>query len=171
MLGSSLLVAAALAAAYVAWQPPSADLFAQTFRSDLFASHGFVIWDNSWYDGLYVPSYSLLFPPLGALLGPAVVGALAAVASAGLFALLARDRYGDRAWLGSTWFGFASASMLFSGRLTFALGIAVGLAALVAAQRRRLWLAGALAALTSFASPVAGLFVAIVGRALSVTGD
>ena len=46
--------------------PSSADLAAQTFRSDLFSSHGFLLWNDYWYGGHYLPGYSVLFPPLGA---------------------------------------------------------------------------------------------------------
>ena len=71
-----MLVAAILSIAYLLLEPSSADLAAQTFRSDLFASHGFLLWNNDWYGGHYLPGYSVLFPPLGAALGPRLVGAL-----------------------------------------------------------------------------------------------
>jgi hypothetical protein len=70
--------------------------------------------------------------------------------------------------VGALWFGVATAVNLFTGRITFALGIAVGLAALLALQRGRLRLAAVMAALTSLASPVAGLFVAIAGAAVAI---
>ena len=50
-----VLLAAALAGAYLVWEPPSADLAAQTFRADLFAAHGFLIWNNDCYAGHYLP--------------------------------------------------------------------------------------------------------------------
>src|SRR6266496_1446536 len=153
-----MLLAGLFAIAYLILRPSSADLAAQTFRSDLFVSHGFLLWNNYWYGGHYLPGYSILFPPLGAALGPRLVGALAAVTAAGLFSALARYRHGDRARLATVWFGAGTAAMLLSGRITFALGIAIGLGALLALQRRRPVLAAALALLTAFASPVAGLF-------------
>ena len=61
--------------------------------------------------------------------------------------------------------------MLFSGRLTFALGIAIGLGALLALQRRHLVLAAGLSALTVCGSPVAGLFLALAGVAVVLAGD
>ena len=121
--------------------------------------------------GHYLPGYSILFPPLGAALGPRLVGALAAVAAAGLFGALARYRHGDRARLATLWFGAGTAAMLFSGRITFALGIAIGLGALLALQRDRPLLAAALAVLTALASPVAGLFLALAGVAVTLAGD
>src|SRR4051812_46503046 len=140
-----MLPAAVLALAYLIARPPSADFAAQAFRSDLFAAHGFLIWNNDWYGGHYLPSYSVLFPPLAATLGPRLVGALSAVAAAAFFTALARRRYGARARLGALWFGAGTASLLLAGELTFALGVAVGLGALLALQRGRLPLAVALA--------------------------
>jgi hypothetical protein len=166
-----MLPAAVLALAYLITRPPSADLAAQVFRSDLFAAHGFLIWNNDWYGGHYLPGYSVLFPPLAAVLGPRLVGALSAVAAAAAFAALARRRYGDRARLGTLWFGAGTASLLLAGELTFALGVAIGLGALLALQRGRLPLAVALAVLTSCASPVAGLFTALAGGALLLAGN
>jgi hypothetical protein len=169
-LFSGVVAAATLAVVYLILEPSSVDLAAQTFRADLFDSDGFIIWNNYWYAGHYLLTYSVLFPPLGALLGPRLVGALAVVASAALFSLLAYRRYGDRAWLGVLWLGVATATMLMANRLTFALGTAIGLGALVAAQRGRTALATGLAALSGLGSPVAALFVAIAGAALAVTG-
>ena len=78
------------AIAYVVLEPPTTDMAAQTFRSGLFDAHGFLIWNNYWYGGHYLLSYSVLFPPLGATLGVAEAGAMAAVIAAVLFALLVR---------------------------------------------------------------------------------
>jgi hypothetical protein len=171
MILAPSLVAAALAAVYLVWEPPSADLAAQTFRTELFEEHGFLLWSNAWYAGHHVPGYSLLSPPLGAAIGVRLMGALAAVAASVLFALLARRRYGDQALLGSLWFGAGTATMLFTGRLTFALGVAIGLAALLALQRRRPLVAGSLAALSTFGSPVAGLFTGLAGVAVALAGE
>jgi hypothetical protein len=166
-----MLVAAVLAIAYLILEPASADHAAQTFRSDLFASHGFLLWNNDWYGGHYLPGYSVLFPPLGAALGPRLAGAVAAVVAAGLFGALARHAYGDRARLAILWFGAGIGATLFTGRLTFVVGTAIGLAALLALQRGRPALAGALAVLTVCGSPVAGLFLGLAGIAVMLAGD
>ena len=142
-------LAAVAARAYLVLAPPSADLAAQDYRADL----GLVLWDNGWYGGHHMPGYSVLFPPLAALLGPAVVGALSAVAAAWLFERLVRDTDGGARGLAVVRRG--DVSTLISGRLTFALGVAVGLAAVLAAARGRAGWACALAALASLASPVA----------------
>jgi hypothetical protein len=59
----------------------------------------------------------------------------------------------------------ATVTTLSTGRLTFALGLAVGLAAVLAAARGRAGWACLLAALASLASPVAGAFVALAAAA------
>jgi len=158
--GEPGLVAAALGVAYLIVKPDSADHAAQVFRSGLFADHGLVAWDNFWFGGHHLPGYGLLLPPLASLIGARVAGVLAAVAAALLFSAIAYDRFGDRARLGVIWFATATSISLFTGRLTFALGVAVALGAIFAAQRgRRLW-AIFFAALTPLASPVAALFLA-----------
>ena len=152
-------LAALLGAVYLLIAPPSADLAAQAYRSGL----GLVLWDGSWYGGHHMPGYSVLFPPLAALLGPRVVGVLSAVAAAWLFERLVKDYDGGR--VAALWFAVASISSLLTGRLTFALGVAVGLACVLAAARGRPRLACVLAAATSLASPVAGAFVALAAGA------
>ena len=164
-------LAAALAAAYLIWAPASQDLAGATFRADLFSAHGFLLWNDDWYSGHYLLSYSVLFPPVGALLGSRLVGAVAVVVAAPLFALLARRRFGAAALVPSLWFAAAAASWLLTGRMTFLLALPFGLAALLPTRGGGLALAGALAALSSLASPVAGLFVALAGIALALAGE
>ena len=157
--------AAAAAGLWLLFAPPTPDLAAQVYRAGLFEEHGFTLFNAYWYGGHHTPGYSLAFPPLAALLGPRVVGALAAIVSAYLFALLVKEHFGGRAWLGAVWFGLATATDLFIGRLTFGLGIALALAALLALQRGRPRLGLGLAAATTCASPVAGMFLAMAGLA------
>ena len=121
--------------------------------------------ERQWYGGHHTALYSLLFPPLAALLGPAVVGAMAAVASAALFEALAQRHFGRAARYGAALFGLGTGTLLFTGRMPFALGVAIGLGALLALQRSADGGRGGLAALCSLASPVAGLFVAIAAAA------
>jgi hypothetical protein len=158
------------AIAYMVVRPPSVDLAAQLFRSELFASHGFLAWNNYWYGGHYLLGYSLLFPPLGAAVGASVVGGLAALAATVFFGLLAHRHYRTGVQLAMLWFGAGTIAMVLSGRLTFALGVAIGMAALVALDRERPVLALPLAAATSFASPVAGFFLCLIAGALVLTG-
>jgi hypothetical protein len=96
------------------------------------------------------------------------VGAVASTATAGLFEPLAYGRYGRDGWLGALWFGLATGTDLFTGRLTFAFGMLPAVACALALQRRRPVLATALAVLTALASPVAALFAALAGAAYAI---
>ena len=166
-----MLPAVLLAAVYLIWAPPSADLAAQTFRTELFEAHGFQAFSTSWYGGIHLPGYSLLFPPLASVLGVRLVGALAAIAAAVLFARIVVPRYGERARLAVLLFGLGSATNLFTGRLTFALGVAIALGAVLALDRGRPAWAGALAVLSAAASPVAALFLGFAGGVLFLRGS
>jgi hypothetical protein len=169
-----VVVAMAFAAVYLIWEPRTVDLAAHTFRADLFAEEGFTIWNGQWYGGHHTPAYSIISPPIAWLLGPPLALAMAAVASAALFPPLARGAVGEvEARWGSLWFGVATATLLFTARLPFALGVALGLAALLALQRRRYGWAIVFAALCPLGSPVAGLFLAMAGVAfaLAANGD
>jgi hypothetical protein len=164
-----VLVSAVLAAVYLITGPRSPDLAAHVFRSDLFGREGFTIWNGQWYGGHHTPAYSVLSPPLGWLLGPQLMGAIAAVAATALFEPLLRGHFGDRASrFGALWFGVGSATLLFTNRLPFALGVAFGVAALLALQRRRRLLAPLLAVLCAISSPVAGLFLGMCGVAYAL---
>lgn len=155
------------------------DLSAQVARADFFAAHGPALVDLGWYGGVHPWGYSLVSPPLMALLGVRPTGALALLAAATAFAaLLVRTRV-PRPLLGGLVGVFTIAGNLVSGRVTYALGVAFGLAALLAltlpagpaGQSRwpRVVLAGLPALLASATSPVAGLFVGLAGVALLLT--
>ena len=162
-------VASLFAIVYVIISPPSLDLAAHLLRAKLFSAEGFGLWNNWWYAGHHVPGYSVLFPPVAALLTPQVAGGLAAVGTAALFEALARGHFGDDAWLGALWFGAATATNLFTGRLTFAFGLLPAHAgwrsrcSAIAPDWPR-----SLAVLTALASPVAALFSALVGAAYAI---
>jgi hypothetical protein len=158
--GEPGLVATALGVAYLIVQPDSADHAAQFFRSEFFADQGLSAWDNFWFGGHHLPGYGFLLPALSQLIGARLVGVLAAIAAALLFSAIAYDRFGDRARMGVIWFATATSISLFTGRLTFALGVAVALGAVRAAQCGHRLLAVFFAALTPLASPVAALFLA-----------
>ena len=157
---SPWVVAALGAAVYLLVAPPSADIAAQEYRAEL----GLTLWNNGWFAGHHTPGYSVLFPPLGGLLGVRLTGALAAVAAAALFAPLARAHWSAHPRAGvaaALWFAAGTTAVLLTGRITFLLGVAIGLGALLALQRDRRVVAVLLAAATTLASPVSGLFVAL----------
>ena len=161
-------VAAALSAIYLLWEPQTLDLSAQVFRADLWDAHGWVLYNDAWYGGHTIPGYSLLYPPLGAWLGPTALGVACAIVAAVTFAAIAFRAYGERAWLGALWFGLGSTVSLFGGRITFALGLSLGLLAVLALQRRRPALGAAAALAAALASPVAGLYAVIAAASVLI---
>jgi hypothetical protein len=163
-----LLVAGVLSALYVILSPPSLDLAAHLFRAQLFGRAPFGIWNNYWYDGHHIVGYSLLFPAVSWALTPQLAAALAATGTALLFEPLARRHFGANAWLGATVFAAAAAANLYTGRLPFAFGALPAMAATLALDRRASWTAGLLAIVTALCSPVAALFVAVVGGAYAI---
>ncbi len=156
----AVALSAALAALMLIWNPQVGDLAAQVFHTELFEHTGLAIWNSSWYAGHYTLNYSLLFPPAAAALGPQVVGMLSVVASSYLFDRLVRDRWGTEARWATLWFAAGVVTLLADGQLTFAFGVAFGLAALRSLQSGRTTLAIAAAAACPLASPVAGAFLA-----------
>jgi hypothetical protein len=166
------LLAVALGVTYAVLAPRTGDLPAHVFRAELFGREGITVWNGQWYSGHHTPAYSLLFPPLAWLVGPWVAGAVSAVAATALFEPLARRRFGPSgARAAAPLFALGMGATIFAGRLTFALGVAIGVGALLALEQRRGIPAAALAALSALASPVAGLFVALVGVTATLSAD
>lgn len=172
------LLAGALALLWALAGPRTPDLAAATYRVNLFGHLGFLVLDTRWYAGHDLPGYSLLFPALGALLGLRTVGALAVLCSSLLFERLTRPLYGWAAVWGSAVFALAAVGDVWSGRVSFALGVPFGLGALLAlracratgAWRRRgaMALTVLLAASCAAASPVAGALLGLAALTLSV---
>lgn len=182
---------------YLLVAPPTTDLAAQEHRTAL-AERGVWTIDFSWFGGHHLPSYSVLSPLLGDWIGTLTVGVLSAVAGAWAFERLVR-----RAWSGAGsiaaawWFAGGIGALLFTGRITFLLGLAIGLVTLLTLTGRGTApsadvappaasgapdgpsgrgpkpparaVAGAVvgAVLTALASPVAALFLALTGAAVA----
>ena len=164
-------ITAAIGVVYLIIAPTSADLAAATYRSELFGRSGFTLWDNGWYAGHHLPAYSVLAPALGWLMGPLLLAALSMTLAAAMFAMLIDGRFPARATrIAAVWFAFGAAIELFACRVPFDLGLAIGLAACVAAQRERHVLALALAVVCSLASPVAGAFLALAALSWALAG-
>ncbi|WP_406078774.1 hypothetical protein [Micromonospora sp. NBC_00858] len=172
--------ATVLGAIWLALPLMGSDLAAQVARADFFAAHGPTPVDLRWYGGVQQFGYSLLSQPVMALLGVRVTGALALLASAAALAALLVRTGVPRPLLGSLVGVVTLTGNLVSGRVTYALGVAFGLAALLALTRGvppgrrlslgwRLGFAAAGALLASATSPVAGLFVGLAGAALLLT--
>jgi hypothetical protein len=171
-----LAVAAVLSLAYLVIAPLSADHAAQTFRTELFERAGPVLWNNYWFGGHHLPTYSVIAPALGSWIGFRLMGVAAVLGTVALYSAIVYRHWGERALAGAVWFSAAATVSLFSGRLTFALGVLLAVAAVFAAQRGRRALSLVLALSVALASPVAALFLACCGAAhwihsLLPTGD
>ena len=152
------------------------DLAAQWSWADFAAKFPGSSYDLAWYGGIHPASYSLLAPFLMAAVGVRAAGVLSVVISAVLLAYIL-TRAGLRWPLPvALWGAFALWCDLAAGRVTFAIGLTFGLAAVAAAGTDRTpgWGRVALAAVLSFlavcASPLAGLFVEVAAAALLLTG-
>ncbi len=148
--------------------PQGADWPAQLFRVELFRQEGFELWNGQWYSGHPTAGYSVLFPPLGAIVGITAVGIGSVLVATVCFHQIARHIVGSHARLASVIFGLALVPNLVVGRITFGMGLAVGLGALLALQRRRWLLGPILVVATPLASPVAGVFLALALSAWAV---
>src|SRR6185437_12217599 len=71
--------------------------------------------------------------------------------------------------LGVAMFALCSAADLLCGRITFAMGLAVGTGAALALARRRTLLSTTLAVLACLTSPVAGVFLLVPAAALALS--
>src|SRR5437763_9180185 len=126
--------------------PKQSDLAAAAFRSDLFKQHGLRIYNAQWYDGHHLLAYSLLSPPLGAWLGPMLLGAVCTAASVVLFERIVALEFGGwAARAGAVTFAITAGASLLVGRIAFQLGMALALLAVYFAQRNR-WTLGSVAA-------------------------
>src|SRR4051794_5255491 len=158
--------------AYLVLRPATADMAAHAYRAWLFQHQGLTVWNAQWYGGHHVLGYSLLFAPVAAALGPALVGVLSAIVAVALFTPLARAAApSPAAGAAAAWLFTAGVlSNVAIGRMPFLLGIALGVAAWSAARGRRRGLAGVLALATMLASPVAGVFVLLGAGATLLAG-
>jgi len=92
----AMVLAGVIASLLLAFGPPGVDAAAHLYHTRAFEEQGWRIWDNYWYAGRYeLVNYSVLYYPLAAALGGAVVAVSSVVGSAGAFALLAH-RVGGR---------------------------------------------------------------------------
>jgi hypothetical protein len=156
------LVAVALALVAIGLRWRGGDLPAHWFRVALVRRDGFQIWNNQWFGGHHTLGYGALFPVLGAAIGIWTVAVLSAGVSAVLVDVLIRGGIGRRCLPASLWFAAGTVTNVAVGRMPFALGLTVGVGALVAAQRRRPVLTIVLTVATAAASPVVSAFLAIV---------
>ena len=159
---------------------PGGDLAAQDAWTGFAVAHPDSAYNLSWYGGMHPASYSLVSPYVMSLVGVRVAMLVAGTVSAALIAVLVNRS--ASAVANPTWAGLYAAAALMgnalSGRVTFALGVALGMGCLSvvfawpvdrpgrAGRWLRLSLAGLLAGLSTAASPVAGLFLGVLAAGL-----
>lgn len=160
-------VAVALCAVYLVRVPASPDLTGQLARADLVRRAGDVSWWTGWFGGLSLPTYSLITPPVMAVLGVSLTGALATVAGCYGAGVLLRNAPRPRA--GAIVFSLFAVADLLAGRVTFVVGAAFAIWALVA-TRSRWWIPAVGAAVLAYlSSPLAGLFLGITLLAVVIS--
>jgi hypothetical protein len=162
--------AAALLALIWALLPPTGtDLSAQFAHADFASDHLWHPVDLQWFGGTNPLAYSVIVPPLMAIVGVRLVGAVATFAAAGLLGLLMSRCAVPRPRAGAIAGALCLVANLVVGRLTFAVGVAAALATLIGLtmthRLRWLLLVGG-PILTWAASPLAALFLGLVGGTL-----
>ncbi|MEV0484548.1 hypothetical protein AB0I69_28540 [Streptomyces sp. NPDC050508] len=141
------------------------DLAAQYAWAGFVARHPGSAYNLFWYGGMHTANYSLLSPHLMAWLGVRTVTIVSGVAASWLAARLLERTGIKRPLWPALLVSLALWCNVASGRTTFALGVAIGLAGCLAlvGPKSRPVLAATGSALATMASPVAGLFVAVAG--------
>ncbi|MFC4606718.1 hypothetical protein ACFO9E_02575 [Streptomyces maoxianensis] len=162
-----LVAIAVVVPLYILWAGRLAtgggDLAAQLAWAGFMERHPASAYNLSWYGGTHTANYSLLTPPLMAVFGVRAVSVSAGLGGAWVLAcLFVRSGVPRPVWPAvvgalALWCNVAS------GRTTFALGVAIGLLAVLYVRRSAV--AAACAALATMASPVAGLFLLVAGAA------
>ncbi|WNI31320.1 hypothetical protein [Streptomyces sp. ITFR-6] len=163
--------------AYILWAAFLAtgggDLAAQVSWTRFVADHPGSPYSLAWYGGVHVGNYSVLAPQLMALLGVRTVTVASGIAASWLVGcVFVRSGVRNPIWptLLAVLFLWGNVA---SGRSTFALGVALALAAclMLMGNSRRLVAAGVFSLLATMASPVAGLFLLVCGAGWLLNRD
>lgn len=166
------VVAAVACAVYLVLPRMGNDLAAQLARADFARHHPFAMIDFRWFGGVLPFNYSLWTPVLMAYAGVKLASAVAMVLSVGLLTRLFARGNAPHPLLGGLTASVALGANLIEGRVTFGIGVACGLGALLvlaeSSTKRRI-AAVVLALLAAGASPVAALFLGLCAVALVLT--
>jgi hypothetical protein len=151
------------------------DLAAQVAWAEFAKMYPDSAYNLFWYGGLHAANYSLMSPYLMAAIGVVAATMLSGVAATLLGAeLVARTGVRKPVWPALA-VGFSLWCQVISGRSTFVLGTAFAMAAVLAVVSgrsvRHLGIAALCATLATTGSPVAGLFVLVVGAAYLLSRD
>jgi len=175
----ALTVTACAVPLYVVWWAVFAtgggDLAAQVAWAEFAKMYPGSAYNLFWYGGLHAANYSLMSPYLMAAIGVVATTMLSGVTATVLGAeLVARTGVRKPLWPAMA-VGFSLWCQVISGRSTFVLGTAFAMAAVLAVvsgrSARHLGAAAVCATLATTGSPVAGLFVLVVGAAYFLSRD
>lgn len=156
--------------AWLLLDPRTPDLAAQVYRLWLYERAGLGVYDANWYAGHDLPGYSLLFGPLASLAGLRALAAASVLTSTVLFERIVLGVFGRAPAItaGTCLFAVAAVGDVWSGRVTFALGVTFAIACAYALWRRSPIAAALLAAMSAAASPVAGALLALAGLTYAI---
>jgi hypothetical protein len=163
-------IAVLFGAAYLLAAPMGRDLSAQLAHAQFAQFHWPELLSLHWYSGFNPLGYSVLSPPLTALLGVRLSTAVAYVASVVLFAAVLQRTGVARLVAGGLTGAICFTGNLVVTRTTFALALAMALGALLALVSGRMRISSMLSVLAALTSPVAGLFLGVAGGALFLSG-
>lgn len=170
---SAAIVAGLLALVFVLFLPAGEDAAAHLYQTQRWRESGWQFWDNFWYAGRYSQiNYSLIYYPLAAIVGTATVVAACVAGAAAAFSRLIHRRWPSVATWPTVAFTLLSPLPVLTGTYPFLLGLALGLAALVALQAGRRKTTVVLALLVALAHLLALLLLitALVGIAAATPG-
>ena len=146
--------------------PPNVpDLAAQTARAEA-AKDGAYLWWTGWFGGLTLPSYSVGSPWVMAHVGVGLSAALSGLVACAAAPILFEGTRRPRA--GAAVFALGVVLNVLTGRVTFALGLAAAVLALVFLKRRQPWGTGAAAVAACLFSPLAGLWLGLIAVTVAI---
>ncbi len=164
-----VVLAATLSLGLLLFGPPGVDRAAHVHQTRLFEEYGWRVWDNYWYAGRYeLVNYSVLYYPLAALVGEAVVVVASIVGSVALFARLAARLTATGGRPAAIAFALLLPTLLVAGQYPFALAVLFALLALALLQSGRHVLALAAACACLLSNPLAFLLLGIVLAGVAV---
>lgn len=147
--------------------PPMRDLQAALARESAHRSGvGTTYWFD-WFGGVAPGSYSLIVPTLTSAVGSLPLLCLSTLFIAALAYPL--SRHAEHPTLLTWSVSLAAVLNMFSGRVTFAVGVSVALLAVRAVQLRRPLAGGLLLAVSGLASPLVPAFAGIIVLPFAVT--
>ncbi len=167
------LFAALLVAITALVDPASTDHANGRFRAFLFDRVGVAPWNNMWLNGHHTPAYSLLTPPVTALVGVWLTGALLLVATPVVFdrvihALQIVGVRVARAQAATACLTLLAAASMIIGQTAYLMGMVCGLVTVWQLLIGRPLVAGIAALAAGASSPAAGLFLALASAAIAV---